>query len=331
MRTPLGVAIVGLNRRVERQIVPGFAAAPRGQVVALCSRDSTKADRVAGTVDGCVGYDSLDEMLTDRRVDVVFIATPPAVHAPIAIRALAAGKMVICEKPLADTLGSANAMVAAIRSTPTAVNFTYRDVTAFRVLKRELENAPIGRLLHADLAYLQDRALVDPAIVTDPHLEIGSHLIDVLLWVGPDVGAADLVSASAAPSIGSSAQSRAAILELSSGALATYQVCRVAAGHANAIRVHLYGTEGSLRLDFDTEGFTLTRFPATNRATGVPIETPEDCVVGYADFPAYHFDRLLGALRGEVEFPDFQHGLRVQRVLDAIDRSERTGQRVVIG
>lgn len=79
---------------------------------------------------------ALDDVLSD--VDAVYLATPPAVHAEQAIRALAAGKAVFCEKPLAVDLDEARAMVEAVRDRPNAVNFALSDMAATLEIERRL-------------------------------------------------------------------------------------------------------------------------------------------------------------------------------------------------
>ncbi|MBM4418610.1 MAG: Gfo/Idh/MocA family oxidoreductase [Chloroflexi bacterium] len=329
----LGVGIIGLNARTERQIVPGFAAVPGATVVALCSRDSQKAERVAATLPGCRAFTDLGAFLRTPGLDVVFVGTPPDLHAPMARQALEMHKAVICEKPLATRADDAVALaqLAAREGMPTAVNFTYRDVSALRNLERALRVRPIGRLLHADLAYYQGRALLPGARIGNLHFEIGSHLVDALLWLGPLAGANAVVSAIARTTAEEEPTFRLALLEMDNGALITYRVSKATAGRANAIEVDLYGTVRSYRLAFDTVGFVLREADWERPAESRLVEPAPDLDVPYSAFPAFHFGRLLEAIRSGAAFPDFAHAARVQAVLDALQAAELSGRASPVG
>ncbi len=329
----IGVGIIGLNARTERQIIPGFSAVPGASVVALCSRDALKADRIAATLPGCRAFTDLNAFLRAPGLDVVFVGTPPDLHAPMARQSLEMHKAVICEKPLATRAADAAdlARLAARVGQPTAVNFTYRDVSALRNLERLLRARPIGRLLHADLAYYQSRALLPGARTGNLHFEIGSHLVDALLWLGPLAGANAVASVMARTTAEEEPAYRQALLEMDNGALVTYRVSKAAAGRANAIEIDLYGTAGSYRLAFDTVGFLLRAADWEKPAESRLVEHATDLDVPYSAFPAFHFGRLVESIRSGAPFPDFAHAARVQAVLDALHAAEISGKASPVG
>src|SRR6185437_16632925 len=129
MNGRLGFGVVGVNPRIRRTILGGLARSSRARLVAIVSRDAEKAARAASEFD-CAGYTSLSAMLADASVDVAFVCTPHHLHRPMSIEALAAGKLVVCEKPMAVSVAEAEDMTAAARRTglATAVNFTYHSL-----------------------------------------------------------------------------------------------------------------------------------------------------------------------------------------------------------
>jgi predicted dehydrogenase len=118
------------------------------------------------------------------------------------------------------------------------------------------------------------------------------------------------------------------LLQLSGGAVLAVQVSRVAGGHRNAMAALLNGTAGAVRMAFETDQHAVERCGAEPSSIWQAIETPVELAIDYASFPRFHFDRLVGALRGEETFPDFAHALRVQAVLAAAEESARLGRSV---
>ena len=110
--TTLRWGILGPGRIAPR-LVRGVAASPRGELVAVASRDLARASAFAATHGIARAYGSYAELLDDPEVDVVYIALPNHLHAPWAVRALDAGKHVLCEKPLALTAEDVDAIIAA--------------------------------------------------------------------------------------------------------------------------------------------------------------------------------------------------------------------------
>jgi predicted dehydrogenase len=330
--TPLRVAVVGLNERVGRQVLPALAASPRARLVAVGSRDLAKAERFAEPYAGCRPFGSYAELLRDDGVDAVFVMTPAEQHAEMSLAALEAGRDVMCEKPLATTLAEARAMLRAAeaRGRRTAVNFTYRSVTALRLLARALTEVNLGDLVEIEVAYRQGRGLLRPPRGAHVLLELGSHALDALLWWCDLAGAGEPRRALGVAAGGSPPLAFSALLELDGGAVASLQATRVALGFSNAIVARLNGRSGALALQFDTEGFELSHFSAAEPSVRTPIAVPEELKLPYDQFPRWHWDRIVGALRGEERFPGFRQGMRVQAVIEAALASAASGRREAI-
>ncbi len=113
----VGVAIVGLGRYALAQIMPAFTAAGRCHIAALVSGNPRKAARVARAYgvpeDAIYSYDTFHRIAEDDRIEGVYIILPSGLHAPWTEQAFAAGKHVLCEKPMALSAAECARMIAA--------------------------------------------------------------------------------------------------------------------------------------------------------------------------------------------------------------------------
>src|SRR3990172_6958610 len=144
------VGIIGLG--FGRAHIPAFQA--NGcQVVAVCQRNAAQAKAVADKYGVSRVFERWEEMLEQVRPEIVVIATPPHLHHAIALRALAQGAHVLCEKPLAMTREEARAMVeAAARAGRVAMTcFNWRFPAAMQRLHAMVEEGFLGTLFHAGL------------------------------------------------------------------------------------------------------------------------------------------------------------------------------------
>jgi predicted dehydrogenase len=219
-------------------------------------------------------------------VQLVDICTPGSSHVDIAIAALAAGKHVLCEKPLANTVAEARAMVDAARTARSAgvrsmVGFNYRRVPAVTFARQLVAQGKIGTVRHVRAQYLQDW-IVDPEfplvwrLVADQAGsgalgDIGAHIVDLTQYVAgqrltgvnalletfvkqrPLPTASSGLSGSGGTSKGDVTVDDAALFigRLDGGALASYEATRFATGRKNAIRVEVNGSAGSLAFDLE--------------------------------------------------------------------------------
>ncbi len=136
---------LGFGRAVH---LPAFRLlAPLGvEVVALCSTDEARSRTAAATAGVPAAYGDWRRLVDDPGVDLVVVATPPAAHAAPALATIAAGKALLCEKPLAATLPEAEqiAAAAAAPGVVAAVSFGYRTLPAIAAARRLLESGELG-------------------------------------------------------------------------------------------------------------------------------------------------------------------------------------------
>ncbi|HFK2919123.1 TPA: Gfo/Idh/MocA family protein [Stenotrophomonas maltophilia] len=192
MPTP-GIAIIGTGMIGAVHHRAALLAGARIRGVAASSPD--RAREVAQSWNVARAYRDVEEVIADAQVQVVHICTPNHLHRPMAQAALAAGKHVICEKPLATTLDDAQALAALAASTGlvATVPFVYRYHPVVREARARIMQGELGPLHLIHGSYLQDW-LLDPASNNwrvDPVLggasrvfaDIGSHWCDLVEWV----------------------------------------------------------------------------------------------------------------------------------------------------
>ncbi|MEU0843101.1 Gfo/Idh/MocA family oxidoreductase [Streptomyces sp. NPDC005962] len=228
-------------------------------------------------------YPSLDALLDDTSVDVVHICSPNATHAPFALRALAAGKHVVCEKPLAVSVAEAERMAETARDSGlvAAVPFVYRYHPLVREIRARRIDGEFGgwHLIHG--SYLQDWMLspqasgwrVDPVAggPSRAFADIGSHWCDLVEWVSGERFAEVVASTSIALDKRPAAESRtfaadspdpspeymdvstedcaALLLRTAAGVLASTTVSQVSAGRKNRLWFELDGARASAVFD----------------------------------------------------------------------------------
>ena len=226
-------------------------------------------------------------LLTRDDVDLIDICTPGDTHAEIALAALAAGKHVFCEKPLANSVAEAREMAAAAATAASSgvramCGFNYRRVPAVELMRQMVAAGRIGKIRHVRAVYLQDW-IVDPQFPLVWRLrkevagsgalgDIGAHIIDLTQFVtGQSISSVSALTEtfvrsrplpSASAGLAASADggqfgdvtvddAALFLARLDGGAVATYEATRFATGRKNALRVELNGSLGSLAFDFE--------------------------------------------------------------------------------
>jgi len=226
--------------------------------------------------------------VTSSEIDLVDIATPNNVHAEAAIAALAAGKHVACEKPLAGTLADADAMAEAAAGAPgrTFVWYNYRRVPAVALAHRIVASGGLGRIYHVRAAYLQSWGGPDTPLSwrfqgdvagSGAHGDLNAHIIDAVRFVtGEEIvsveGAVEhrfieqraLIEGTAGGEIAGAGASTTSgmgpstvddtvmfLARMSGGGVASFEATRLATGYHNANRFEIHGERGALRFDFE--------------------------------------------------------------------------------
>jgi len=161
---PLNVGMIGYgfmaraHSNAHRAVNRFFELERTPVLKALCARDEERARAFAGTW----GYDSVEtdwKKLVERDdIDAVDICSPNNTHCEIALAAAAAGKMILCEKPLAMNVAEGRKMVEAVeaKGVPNMVWYNYRRVPAVTFARQLIEEGRLGRIFHFRAKFLQD-------------------------------------------------------------------------------------------------------------------------------------------------------------------------------
>ncbi len=150
--------VIGLGS-IANRVLKGFQATPPDatQVVAVGSRNAAKAAAFAKTFGIPKSYDSYEGVIADKNVDLVYVALPNHLHKPWTLKAIAAGKHVLCEKPFAMNLKEAAEMVAAAKKKGVFLMeaFMYRCHPQMALIKETVRKGAIGqvRMIKAGFAY----------------------------------------------------------------------------------------------------------------------------------------------------------------------------------
>jgi predicted dehydrogenase len=249
----------------------------RPRLAAVCGRDKAAAESAAARLGWAAAETDWRALIARDDVDLIDIAAPGDLHAPIAIAALEAGKHVLCEKPLANTLAEAEAMKAAAdaaypRGARAMVGFNYRRVPALALARRLVEEGRIGPLRHVRAVYLQDW-LADPDKPMTWRMraeragsgalgDLGAHIVDLARYLtGDEITGVSALSATFVrerPLADGSGTGTVTVDDgvvftgrLASGALASFEATRYATGRKNGLRIELNGANGSLAFDLE--------------------------------------------------------------------------------
>ncbi len=373
MSRQLRIAIIG-HRFMGRAHSNGWLQAakffdlPAQPVLALaCGRD---ADATRAFADNW-GWEETTgdwrEAVARDDIDIVDIASPTHLHRDMAVAAAAAGKHLFCEKPFALDAAQAAEMLAAAKAAGVVgyLNHNYRRCPAVRLAKQLVDSGELGRIYHWRGSYQQDW-LADPETPMrwqlkqefaggGPHIDLGSHGIDLARYLVGEVAAvtctqANFVKERPLPGGGGGEvtvdDASIMSLEFESGALGSLEVTRYATGRKNRNAFEIYGSEGAVC--FDLERMNELQFfskcdPATQQGFRTVLATdpghdyagrwwPPGHIIGY-EHPFAHAaaDFIDAVCDGPPITPDFADGLACMQVLDAANRSAREGRRVEVG
>ncbi|MDQ0261546.1 Gfo/Idh/MocA family protein [Sinomonas atrocyanea] len=361
----LGVAVIGyafMGRAHSHawRNVSAFFDVPAIEQRVLVGRHAQDVAEAAAKHGWAESATDWREVIARDYVHIVDICAPGWMHAEIAVAALEAGKHVLVEKPLANTLAEAERMAEAARAArgrgvASMVGFTYRRVPALAYAKQLIAAGRLGTVREVRASYLQDWLADEEAPMTwrlrketagsGALGDIASHAVDQVQYLlndtvteasgrlhtfvgrrpGPD-GPEDVTVDDAAW----------ATLSLASGAVASVEVSRVATGRKNSLRIEVYGSGGALAFDLERPGeleFLDATAPAEEQGFRRIVVTepshpymgawwPQGHMIGWEHaFTHQARDFLLAIRDGNAPSPSFEDGLQVQRVLAAIEES----------
>ena len=228
-----------------------------------------------------------EQLVASPEIGLVDVVTPNYMHAPVARAAIAAGKPVACEKPIAGSLADAREMVEAAKAAKvkTFVWFNYRRCPAVALAHQLVKDGKLGQILHVRAVYLQDWAGESVPLLwrfdkklagSGAHGDLNAHIIDMTRFVtGQEIteisGAIaetfikerTLPSGVASGGIAAGREGAAGkgkvtvddtvlfLARFSGGAVATFEAARQATGNQNRNSFEINGTKGSVKFDFE--------------------------------------------------------------------------------
>jgi 1,5-anhydro-D-fructose reductase (1,5-anhydro-D-mannitol-forming) len=249
---PLRWGLVGLGRHVSEEIVPAMRRSTAVEVVACAGRDVAAAGAFAERFAIAKVHDAFEDLVLDRDVDAVFVATPNTLHAAVVLAAARAGKHVLCEKPLALTAADGHAMVSACRAARVQLRVALhlRFERSLQRVAEILQSGAIGtpRALSIErTAPLAERVpwRSDPKQGGDILFDVGVHLLDLV----PRLLATEITAisglATPEPATSRSADTVTILLRLGNGVQAMIRASRETPFAGNDLVV--VGTAGMLR------------------------------------------------------------------------------------
>jgi len=338
----LRVGIVGAGGNTRGRHIPGLQGIPDVEIVAVCNRSHESGAKVATEF-------GIPDVMTDWRalvgrddLDAIVVGTWPYMHAPISIAALDAGKHVLCEARMAMNLAEARAMLDASNRTdrvaqivPSPMMFTWD-----AVIRQQVDAGLLGEVREIHIRGLSG-ASVDPAspiswrqrddlsglnimnlgIVYECLARYFGHVATVSavtrVW---NAKRPDPDEAGGERRVGV-AETAQVLAEMESGALAVFQFSGIAA-HAGPSRAEVYGSAGTLVLEFGPENVRAGR---TSDEALHDVELPAAMKGGWRVEEDFVDSIRTGA---PVTLTSFVEGIRYMEFTEAVHHSATSGRRV---
>ncbi|MBD2304564.1 Gfo/Idh/MocA family oxidoreductase [Chroococcidiopsis sp. FACHB-1243] len=264
----LGWAVVGLGKFATQQIIPSFSQCKQSKLVALVSGDRAKAENYARQYNvnpkNIYNYENYDSIRNNPEVDIIYIVLPNGLHAEYTIRGAQAGKHILCEKPMANTVEECQAMIAACNQANRKLMIAYRaqyepfNLEAIAIAQKK----QLGQLKAIVADHGRNLDPKDPADVwrMNKKLAGGGSLFDIGIYSlqaaryitgeEPTEVCAMTYSTPNDPRFKEVEENVNFILRFPSGVLAN---CTSSYGYSDTKRFQVFGSNGTLELDPATD------------------------------------------------------------------------------
>jgi predicted dehydrogenase len=344
-----------------RQVSRIFDAPYEPVMKVICGREKNAVEQAAAKYGWEEHATDWEEIVRRHDIDVVDICTPGDVHMPVAVAAAEAKKVVFCEKPLANTVDEAQKMLDAVQSNGCIhmLCHNYRRAPAVVIARNLIDEGRIGEIYHYRGSYLQDW-IVDPQFPRVWRLEkarsgsgalgdLVSHTADLSRFlVGEITEVAGLLKTFIAerPLPNSTVKAPVdvddaaiSIIKFDNGAVGSIEASRFALGHKNHLRFEINGSRGSVAFDLErlnelelyieegpNSGFKTILATDSNHPY-IGAWWPPGHIIGYEHTFIHTVLDLMKAIAEEkIPTPNFEDGVRNQRVLAAIERASISGK-----
>ncbi len=355
----LGVGVIGAHAWAEKAHLPGYRFCNRVRRVAICDTVRERAVALAERFGFERVYTDHAEMLADADIDMVDVCTPTDTHFALTGDVLRADKHALTEKPLALTAANAFSLAdtADAAGLRTKVGFTFRYSPALRQIKSWIDDGTLGEIFHVH-GFQQNAQFLDvnfplrqyglgevgTELIPASIVGYGSHLVDLMRWLGGDFAAVSASMRNFVPERmvrGKQGLQRVPIddgtvaaIEFASGAQGVLQTSFIAIGNYPGVELRVYGSKGAAigrlivengvaeTLHAATAGqveFRPVALPSQAFAAGTSVNTawPE---LYYRNLVRHWADEILDNGAGDGTFRD---GAKSQEIVDAIVQSHR--------
>jgi predicted dehydrogenase len=311
----------------------------------VCARDRDRLQAFAQQWDWQETTLEWESVVSREDIDIVDIAVPNALHAPIALAAAKAGKIVLCEKPLAISMEQALKMAEAVRNLPNLVWFNYRRVPAIALAKRWIDEGRLGQIFHYR-AYYFNQSGADPTkgqtwryrrseAGSGAIGDLLSHLLDTARFLSGDISEVSAMTHTFAPNRDVD-DAVLVMAHFTNGSVGSFEASRFGVGRRNGNGFEIYGSKGSLAFDLEDmnrlQFFDATEPPALQATRSVLVTGPDHPystnfwkpghLIGYEHTFIATLGDFLGTLARQEPFhPNFQDALETQKIIAAVEAS----------
>jgi len=323
----------------------------------VCGRDEKAVEQAARDFGWQERATSWEEVVEREDIDIIDICTPGDLHLPIAVAAAENKKVVFCEKPLANTVEEAEQMLRAVEANNVIhmLCHNYRRVPAIALAKQIIDEGQLGRIFHFRGTYLQDW-LVNPDFPRVWRLkkssagsgalgDLVSHSVDLARYLVGEIsevaGLLETFIKERPAESGSEIMAPVevddttlSLIKFENGAVGSIEASRFATGRKNYNRLEINGSLGSLAFNLERMNeleLYIEQGPNSGFRTILATESahpfmngwwPPGHIIGYEHtFTHTVLDLLRAVEKQTIPTPNFEDGLRNQKVLAAIERA----------
>lgn len=328
------VAVLGLGG-IGRAHIKGVLNTPTCKLYAICDKNQEKLDEVLKDYPGVLGVTDYKDLVADKNVDLMIVATPDFVHAEQAVAALEAGKHVLCEKPLAMGMEDVDKIVAAVEkaSSKFMIGQVCRYAPGFRKAKELVDEGKIGKLFFVESEYAHnyghargaDDWRVNP--LRDPMVGGGCHAVDLLRWVAGEMKSVSALSNHFCLQDWPVNDCTVSIFQFENGVIGKV-MASIGCVRTYTMRSVFYGTEGTIICDNTSDHIKLSS-PKTNPDHGNDfVDIPVD--INNHNVTAELQDFMDAILNDKPVLTNVYEGARTVAAATAASQSAREGGKPVM-
>lgn len=335
-----------------RSPLPSFKTYPRTELVAIASARLARAQEAATNFGAAHAFDDYRQMYAMDDIDIIYVGAPVDLHHPMAIEAAAAGKHILCEKPLSRNVKEGREMVDAFESRGLAhvTAFTMRNYPVFQHIRNLIDQGVLGDLRHVSITEFRGAPAGAPprtwTWLNDANKGggflggMGSHFIDIMRFLGYEFRSVFGQTRIWRPEVpGDDGKTYEATAEDSFGFLATLDTGAVMTVQLSSVvrpgtgrRVELYGSNGTIVIEGEDKLSVATGTDSELKPVEIPAPAFSADVMSTA---VPRFGKMIELLIEQIEGgaharPDLEDALRCQEVMDAIRLSQQRGAVVSI-